>query len=286
MLRGGWISVVQEGLGLWKNGAYSRIAVPAGYVNDFYLAFPQARTANLFLGFTGNNPEAVATEIVEGGQVFDFIVATHCSTVDTVKKIIEKWPNAIPSYYIQDIATKFTGERVRAAALRSYEDFKNGFVFTKTSWLQKELINEFNLTSYVISPTVDTEFFTPGRQDYKASLQICAMVRMGTPRRSPKKTLEVLSWAVETLGANVMAYGPSKDEIDFHLKEDEKTTTKLPLINILGPLDRQEMLRVNQYCEILHLSGRVLRQWPQVWCPSFQSRVVSQPTLHQKRMPS
>jgi glycosyltransferase involved in cell wall biosynthesis len=250
MLRGGWISVVQEGLGLWKHGVYSRVAVPAGYLEDFYLAFPEARTANLFIGFTGNSPEALAAEIVAHGQVFDFVVATHCSTVFTIRKITEKWPNAIPSYYVQDIETDFTDERVKASALSNYTNFSDGFVFTKTSWLKEELRKQFNLTSHLISPTVDTDFFTPGKQNYKEQMQLCAMVRIATPRRGPKRILEVLSWAAETLGANSTAFGSSKDEIVSLLNDEEKKTLKLPLINILGPLDRQRMLHAYQACEI------------------------------------
>jgi hypothetical protein len=53
MLHGGWISLVQEAVGLWRNGCYTRIAVPMGYVANFNLAFPEAEAAGVFISFVG-----------------------------------------------------------------------------------------------------------------------------------------------------------------------------------------------------------------------------------------
>jgi hypothetical protein len=250
MLHGGWISLVQEALGLWTNGCYSRIAVPMGYLAEFNLAFPEAKAAGTFMGFFGKTAEAVAEEIIQDGQVFDFLVATHSSTAITVKILSQKWPNAIPSYYVQDIETAFTDATAKNAAITSYREFTSGFIFVKTPWLQDELQKQFNIAAHLIPPTVDTDLFVPGRQAYDKSLQLCAMVRISTPRRNPQETLQILSWAAETLDVNVLAYGSSMDDIVRYLDRTGHTQINLALINVLGILDRQKMRDVNQVCEV------------------------------------
>jgi glycosyltransferase involved in cell wall biosynthesis len=250
MLHGGWISLVQEALGLWRNGCYSRIAVPMGYLEQFNLAFPEADAAGTFIGFVGKTPDAVAEEFAQKGQLFDFLVATHSSTAITVKELIRHWPNAVPSYYIQDIETAFNDITAKEAAMQSYKDFSEGFIFVKTPWLQDELLKQFNIKAHLIPPTVDTDLFVPGKQTYSGSLQLCAMVRTSTPRRNPRETLEILSWAAETLGVKAIAYGSSLEDITGCLRKTVQTDVRLSLIHVLGILDRQAMHDVNQICEI------------------------------------
>jgi hypothetical protein len=250
MLHGGWISLAQEALGLWRNGCYARIAVPMGYLEQFNLAFPEAEAVGTFIGFAGKNPEAVAEEFAKRGQVFDFLVATHSSTATTVKELVQHWPNSVPSYYIQDIETAFNDITAKEAAMQSYKDFSQGFIFVKTPWLQDEMLKQFSIKAHLIPPTVDTDLFVPGKQTYNGSLQLCAMVRTSTPRRSPRKTLEILSWAAETLGAKSLAYGSSMEDIVVFLSKTDQTEIVLPLVDVLGILDRQMMQEVNQICEV------------------------------------
>jgi glycosyltransferase involved in cell wall biosynthesis len=250
MLHGGWISLVQEAVGLWRNGCYSRIAVPMGYVAEFNLAFPEAEAAGVFIGFVGKTPEAVAEEFARKGQVFDFFVATHSSTAVTVKGLVQKWPNSIPSYYVQDVETAFNDITARKAAMQSYRDFSDGFIFVKTPWLQDELQRQFNISAHLIHPTVDTDLFVPGRQTYNGNLQLCAMTRVSTPRRNPLQTLQILSWAAQTLGVNALAYGSSMEDVLNLLNKTGQSGVKLQLINILGVLDRQKMREVNEICEV------------------------------------
>jgi glycosyltransferase involved in cell wall biosynthesis len=221
-----------------------------GYLADFNLAFPEAQAAGIFIGFVGKTAEAVAEEIFQKGQVFDFLVATHSSTAITVKELIRKWPNAIPSYYVQDVETAFTDAAAKHAAMESYRNFRSGFIFVKTPWLQDELQKQFDIKTHLIPATVDTDLFVPGGQSYNDGLQLCAMVRVSTPRRNPQKTLQILSWAAETLGMKAFAYGSCMEDIREFLNKTGQTKINLPLINVLGILNRKEMRDVNQVCEI------------------------------------
>lgn len=76
MLHGGWISLVQEALGLARNGAYVRIAVSGWTVPHFAAAFPEANARGIFWGFSGLSEDQAAAEIVATGVVYDFMVAT------------------------------------------------------------------------------------------------------------------------------------------------------------------------------------------------------------------
>jgi glycosyltransferase involved in cell wall biosynthesis len=221
-----------------------------GYVANFNLEFPEAEAAGVFIGFVGKTPEAVAEEFAQKGQVFDFFVATHSSTAVTVKGLVQKWPNSIPSYYVQDIETAFNDIAAKNTAMQSYRDFGNGFIFVKTPWLQDELQKQFNIAAHLIDPTVDTDLFVPGRQTYNGSLQLCAMTRVSTPRRNPLQTLQILSWASQTLGVNALAYGSSMEDVLGLLNKTGQSGIELSLINILGILDRQKMREVNEICEV------------------------------------
>lgn len=252
MLHGGWISLVQEALGLHHNGAYVKIAVPAGYVSNFEAAFADAKEARLFWGFSGKSPEAVANELASQARVYDFVIATHSSTADTVLRILRFWPNAAPAYYVQDIETEFKDGIARETAMTSYRDFARGaFVFVKTSWLRDRLATEFNVTAYLIKPTVDTQLFHPGVQTFSGKLTVCAMVRPSTPRRNPKETLQVLSWAAKTLNMNAVAYGASETKILEYLDREGADGIDLRSINVLGILDREQMRDANRnVCEL------------------------------------
>jgi GT2 family glycosyltransferase len=102
-MRGGWISVVQEALGLVANGAFVRIAVPAWQVPFFNTAFPDAEAHGMFLGYNNRGSDALAAiELVESGLVFDIGVATHYLTADVIRTFRRTYPSMIPAFYIQD----------------------------------------------------------------------------------------------------------------------------------------------------------------------------------------
>jgi GT2 family glycosyltransferase len=102
-MRGGWVAVVQEALGLADNGAYVRVAVPAWQVPFFNTAFPDAEAYGMFFGYNDRGSDALAAvELVESGLVFDIGVATHYLTVEVIRTIRRTYPSMIPAFYIQD----------------------------------------------------------------------------------------------------------------------------------------------------------------------------------------
>jgi len=264
MLRGGWISLVQEAEGLASNGYYVRIAVPNFFLAEFSANFPRANSAGLFLGFVGTSPTMVVKEVLTAGVVYDFVVATHATTAQTVVGICRHWRNSIPGYYVQDIESGFKESRAREAAVASYEMLRYGFISVKTVWLQQQLYHHYNISSHLIPPTVDTTLFTPGNQHYHQSpaspssspLHLCAMVRTTTPRKKPLETLQLLTWARQTFGGsriNITAFGSPLPAIKAFVDKHEESgsgSVDLSLMRILGVVDRAEIASLNRRCDV------------------------------------
>lgn len=190
-LRGGWISLIQEAVGLSGQGFYVRVAVPRKLMGEFVRCFPEANKRAILLGFESSTPAELVNELRGLRLVFDFLVATHYTTVDVIFGLKRSMPNAIHAYYVQDIESKFNGVRDADETYKKFQ--KDGFVFVKTRFLQLALERDFGVLAYLIPPTVDSSRYHPVARDFNGILNLCAMVRASTPRRQPFETILVLN---------------------------------------------------------------------------------------------
>lgn len=256
LMRGGWISVVQEALGLIHAGALARVAVQAWTVPAFEENFPEASKHGVFLGYQSTNTDQIAMELLQLRVAFDFIVATHHTTVPVVFKMGDIYPNIVKGYYVQDIEEKFQYNKVTQAA-STFSSLKDGFIFAKTTFLVQQLKNNYNVSAHLIPPTLDLALFSkddtePQSMNSKDGvMHICAMVRTLTPRRNPMQTLEILSAVQKDLGSEkiqVSIFGSSTQEIQSLLRRKGKSIGLLQDITVLGPIDRQQVADLFDTC--------------------------------------
>mmetsp|Transcript_35235 Transcript_35235/g.83566 ORF Transcript_35235/g.83566 Transcript_35235/m.83566 type:complete len:727 (-) Transcript_35235:207-2387(-) len=244
MLHGGWISLVQEAVGLCLQGAYSRIAVSEQLIDNFNNAFPVAHKHGIFVGLKAMSYSDLATEITSKGVLYDYYVATHWSTVEAVKRVVKKYPNAIFGYYVQDIETGFSTQvHQQIIVSKTYFAAKSGFVFVKTKWLQQQLLQNFNVSAYLISPTLDTKiFFSRISSSMLSVLSVCAMIRIETARRNPLKTLEILIDLKTQYQDRVIIsiFGSAPADIQRFLFQNN-LTYNISALTVLGKLNRNEI---------------------------------------------
>lgn len=256
LMRGGWISVVQEALGLIHAGAQARVAVQAWTKPAFEENFPEASKHGVFLGYQSTHTDQVAMELLQLRVAFDFLVATHHTTVPLVLKMGGIYPNSVKGYYVQDIEENFRYNRGTQAA-STFSSLKDGFVFAKTRFLVHQLKNNYNVSAHLIPPTLDLALFSKGDAELQhvntkeGVMHICAMVRTLTPRRNPLQTLEILSAVQKDLGSGkiqVSIFGSSTQEIQSLLRRKGKSVGLLQDITVLGPIDRQQVADLFDTC--------------------------------------
>ena len=235
VLRGGWISVVEEAMGLSLAGAHVQMAVQEWTVPHFKKAFP-TMGESFFRGYRAVTPRKVGIELEEWHSAFDFFIATHFSTVDTVLHLCNVYPSSVKAYYVQDIETDFETEDDSAAA--SYLSMADGFVFVKTKFIKTQLMERFNIQAHLIPPTVNADLFVPttGNQERTGKYRpyrVCAMVRTLTPRRQPAETLRVILTAINAVGRERLkatVYGTTLGEVQRLM---EGYPSLLPLVDEL-----------------------------------------------------
>jgi hypothetical protein len=93
-MHGGWISIVNQAIGLRKRGACARVAVSAWTVETFEANFPDSD--GVFLPYADNvrTPPDLAASLYDHAAGYDFLVATLFTTVEAVADIAACHPNA------------------------------------------------------------------------------------------------------------------------------------------------------------------------------------------------
>lgn len=254
VMRGGWISIVQECLGLALHNVHVRMAIPSWTVTYFEEAFPEAAERNIFLPFEGMSNNKIAVELTHRKEVFDFVVATLFTTVPTVERLHAVYPNSIKSYYVQDIENHFD-QALTAMAELAYRRMADGFVFVKTKFLENELRRTYGVKAEVIPPTVDTDRFNPKHRinSPAGTLTVCGMVRTSTPRRNPFGTYQVVARALTKHGPDEMkaiVFGSTLEELKGMLMSHGEDTTLPPGLEFLGNLNRAEVASTLHKCDL------------------------------------
>mmetsp|Transcript_3968 Transcript_3968/g.6090 ORF Transcript_3968/g.6090 Transcript_3968/m.6090 type:complete len:529 (+) Transcript_3968:558-2144(+) len=248
-MHGGWISIFNQAWGLRQRDVCSMVAISAWTRAAFETNFPQLKSIEFLLTYPDEvrNPVALATALYPHVPVFDFLVATLFTTVESIGYLKTCYPQVQTGYFIQDYEADFDNidEEQRRRAYESYEHVPGMVLFAKTEWLQMKVIKNHNVRVHKVLPSLDLSAFqralalSQEEKDMAADLvvmsdtevseinpdaiNVVAMVRPSTPRRNPKATLQVLVEIKERFRSNVTlhTFGCSEDELDEFLTKAE-----------------------------------------------------------------
>jgi GT2 family glycosyltransferase len=196
---GGVHSIYQETKGLRQLGAPARIAIAKEATERARAVYPDAD--ELFV------PYADEAELARLARTADVVVATHYSTVTTVKRLHERCRGFLPAYYAQDYEPFFVepGSSQLLEAIGSYTAVPGQLVFAKTHWLRNLIGALHGVDVAKVEPSLDHELFnSEGRSERpNGPVRVTAMIRPRTPRRQPALTLDVLANLVARYGDRV-----------------------------------------------------------------------------------
>ena len=241
---GGAHSVMQEANGLRQLGINVKVAVPIKHQIDFHLNYSQEFSINKIVFFYYQEKD-----LLKQVQDFDIVVATIFTSVRLLKNIVQHNPSIIPAYYAQDYEPLFEklDNSLRQEALNSYTLIPNITIFSKTQWIAKQIEKNHGVIVNKVQPSLDRKLFnTIGRVDNSKIIKIMAMVRVTTPRRSPHKTIRVLTKLKEKYQGKIEIYifGSSDSEL-----AENKIETKNLMTN-LGILTRYQVAELMKKSDI------------------------------------
>jgi glycosyltransferase involved in cell wall biosynthesis len=151
----------------------------------------------------------------------------------------------IPAYFIQDYEAYFAppDSEISNEAMRSYELAKehDALCFAKTKWLVDTLREKHGLRVHLITPSLDHDQYAPGHCSAGNTINVAAMVRTTTPRRSPLMTLKVLAKLKQEYktSVHITIFGSIKAEV--HKLQKIKTLSKVQAYDV-----NKELLSSNQ----------------------------------------
>jgi glycosyltransferase involved in cell wall biosynthesis len=125
---------------------------------------------------------------------YDALVATWHTSVDWLRDL----SGPVLGYYVQDYEPHFfePSSPQHRVAVESYTAVPNLRLFTKTGWNRQELLDQVGVAAAVVGPSLDVDLYRPRpRADDFASdrpVQVTAMVRPSSARRSPELTMRLL----------------------------------------------------------------------------------------------
>ncbi|TCI00706.1 glycosyltransferase family 1 protein [Roseococcus sp. SYP-B2431] len=236
---GGAHSVVQEVDAMRSIGFDASIYVNNSNLAEFrknYERFSWVNTENVknFEGPKELSQLASKTKIM--------IATTNTSTHSIYEAIrrLESPPRA--AYYVQDYEPFFydvhSGEYLMA--LKSFSLFERCVYFAKSRWLRDTVARCHGHEVSAVVPSIDHSLYHPKSPPSFQAPLLVAMVRTGTPRRAPGRTLEILGRiAAGSFGSfQVVAFGATVEEIhalDLELPRNVKIVGHLsqPQVAIL-----------------------------------------------------
>lgn len=239
-LRGGWVSLVQEVVGMQYNGIHAKLAIPRKLLAAFQSSFTEGSRLDIFLPYESTNPTKLTREFLDLCLPFTFFVASYWTTIGTSLSLTSSVPNSIPALFAQDIESRFPGS---SGADHEYlEMSERGFVFVKTRYLQDELM-KMGIRALKIRPTSDKTLFKAVERDFSGNMHICAMYRQETPRRQPLQTLQILT--------NISKRYESSVQITvFGTPAGQTQQPWPPLITNLGVIGTKQSAELYSRCHI------------------------------------
>ncbi len=221
---GGIHSVIQEASGLRARGVFAQVAIRHRDA-EFYQATYPAIDPQLFYPFESES------ELVRYADAFDIAVATQHGSIDLLSWIAMANSHLLPAYYVQDYEPNFyaTGEAAHHHARESYTRIPGCVLFAKTDWIREKVKAEHGVEVHKVIPSIDRDIFRPDSTVEK-TIDVCAMIRPGTPVRSPKLTADILGELAEK---KIAVFGCEADDPFWNGREFSG--------DILGVLRRDEV---------------------------------------------
>lgn len=180
----------------------------------------------------------------------DVVIATLFRSVHWIEESLKKVTlKPLKAYYIQDYEPWFfdKGTSDFQEAEQSYRIAATWKCFTKTEWNAATLVQEAKIRPHVIGKSVELRDYYPGStlNKYRNKMQIIAMVRPETPRRSAERTIEILNRIQTKFGDhfNLAAFGLKDSDLAAKEKLD-------PQIMIHGQLNSSELRSLFQNSDI------------------------------------
>jgi glycosyltransferase involved in cell wall biosynthesis len=208
-------SIVQEVMGLRRCGLKARIATPAANQRAFEQNYPEA--AGL-CSYHANDDE-----LLEPARGPSIVIATASAAVYSLKTIVDRNPDAIPLYYIQDYEPWLYPEYDprHAAAKASYHLIPKARNFAKTEWLRGTLERIAAIEVTKVVPSLDRSLYNglAAARDKRVdsgAVAITAAILPSSARRNPRSTLLVLRKIKQKYKTRVdiRIYGCGDEELD------------------------------------------------------------------------
>jgi GT2 family glycosyltransferase/glycosyltransferase involved in cell wall biosynthesis len=213
---GGAQSVVQEAAMMREYGLKVKVATLASYAGSFGYYYPEAQ--DFCFAYTDDNDD----ELLRLCSGFDIIVATNYHSVKHLKKIIEKRPEVIPFYYVQDHEPWFFPQEDprHKEAVQSYTLISRMVCFAYSDWVCNIIHALYGVRVAKIKHGLDRSIFHDGimREEMSGSpLRITAMIRPSSPRRSPAETLRILKIIKQKYKnrVDIRVFGCNDEELDL-----------------------------------------------------------------------
>lgn len=182
----------------------------------------------------------------------DVSIATTNQSVHTLADAIKLagLKNVRTAYYIQDYEPLFY-DKNSSDWLTAYTSFGliPGMVhFAKTRWLQETVEANHRVKVSKVEPSIDHKIYFPQlatRATAKPSLIIVAMLRPGTPRRAPRRTVRLMNRIAHEFGSKVscITFGCEPEELRQH-------SLRLTGVRHIGVLTRAEVGEVFQEADL------------------------------------
>lgn len=132
--------------------------------------------------------------MVRYANAFDIAVATQHGSIDLLSWLTMANPDVMPAYYVQDYEPNFypTSDSAHHHARESYTRIPGCVLFAKTDWIRETVAREHGIEVHKVTPSIDSRIYQSKAANEK-TIDVCAMIRPGTPVRSPQLTAEILA---------------------------------------------------------------------------------------------
>jgi len=216
---GGGNVIISEALAMRRMGVDVRLF----NLPEYRLAFEQSYPSLDFPVIYAERQELLS---ISGG--FDAVIATINTSVSWLQELPKAWPQLRLAYYVQGFEPLMyqEGSPDYQTALQSYTLLPQLTLFSKTAWTRQQVQDHTGAVCRVIGPSINIDLFRPRPSIWRTQadqpIKIAAMVRAGSPYRSPYRTMEVLqkaSWR----------YGPSIEVLLFGIDPGDPEFSKLPV---------------------------------------------------------
>lgn len=211
---GGAHSVMQEVAALRNIGVDASVFVNQQNIEGFLNTYDRYEwTAEAVKAFTG--PKDLGRLAADA----DIVIATTNTSVHSIAEAIkETGARFRTGYYVQDYEPLFYEQHSadHALAVASFSILPDCTYFAKTRWLCDIVKRAHGHEVQRVVPSIDHTLYRPARRTARDRPVLCAMVRPGTPRRAPRKTVAALQAIASGLYGDIEVKAFGVDEPELH----------------------------------------------------------------------